>query len=357
MPFAPVENPYLPDRGQQLVTMLMSLGQGITAADAAGRSPLVGLGAGAGLYGQAVNEQAKLAMAYDQWQQQFQQQEAYRQAQEDNLKEQAAARRQENEATAKAFEYLKGMGLGGTPVTPGMGAPATQPSMGPGRDYFTVTGAAESGNNYTVRNKIGSGAYGKYQFMPDTWAAVAQANPHLGLPFNMAQSTADQQEAAMRAFTEGNARSLAASGIQPTPDNLYLAHRFGVEGAKKVLSADPNAPISGLFPAQYTQQNPDMSGATVGAFRQGVQQRFGGIQPVQYSGNPQIAPQSGPSTVQPPRVDPLQYAPLMISKTLAPLGQAMIGIGNSETERYLKDLERNQNQEQFNRRQIGRAHV
>jgi len=142
-------------------------------------------------------------------------------------------------------------------------------------DYFSRTGTAESRNDYNASNGMGSGAHGKYQFMPDTWADVARKNPQLNLPFNMKQATPEQQESAMRAFTATNGQALQAGGAQPTPVNLYLAHRFGAQGAQTVLAADPNKPIADLFPPMWAKQNPDMQGVTVAQFVQRAGSRFG----------------------------------------------------------------------------------
>ncbi len=134
----------------------------------------------------------------------------------------------------------------------------------------------ESGGNYNIPNAKGSGAYGKYQFMPETWASVAQANPHLNLPVNMRQATPQQQEAAMEALTRSNGQALLQAGVPATSANLYLAHRFGVGGTTKFLSASDDAPIATLFPPVWIQQNPDLN-TTVGQFKRGVQSRYGGI--------------------------------------------------------------------------------
>lgn len=189
-------------------------------------------------------------------------------------------------------------------------APSSIVAAAPPGDYTATTGTLESGGNYTAPNALGSGAYGKYQFMPETWANVAAANPQLGLPTNMKQATPDHQEAAMRALTDMNTKALQGVGIQPTPISLYLAHRFGAQGAQTVLASDPNTPISSLFPPTWTQQNPDMQGKTVGQFVQTAGGKFGAPQ----NGGPVVP--GMPIGDQPPRADgsgnplqPAQYQP------------------------------------------------
>lgn len=136
------------------------------------------------------------------------------------------------------------------------------------------TGQDESGGDYGAVNRV-SGAYGKYQFMPDTWASTAKAHPELGLPFNMRQATPQQQEAAKQAFDGDNAKVLQANGVDPTAANIYLAHRFGAQGAVSFLKADPGAKVSSVVPANWAAQNPDLQGVTVGQFADQVQRRYG----------------------------------------------------------------------------------
>lgn len=245
-----------------LSNALISLGAGITHAGSQGRPFWDGIAPGAAMFAKSQGEQRQQDEA-----------KALRDFQlglhlraltdkEDERKRQLAA----NDA------YARSLNPGSAPPT--MRAPQA-PVMGPG-DYGPKVAADESGGNYTITNAKGSGAYGKYQFMPDTWADVAKKHPELGLPFDMRAATPEHQEAAMKALTADNAGGLRTAGFAPTPDNLYLAHRFGVNGAGTMLRADPNDPVTSLYPAQWTAQNPDMQGKTAGQFRQGVQQRYGG---------------------------------------------------------------------------------
>lgn len=313
-------NPYLPSSLDRLSTMLMALGAGVSGAESRGQSGWAGLGPAAAMYGQANQQANQQAMQYGMWQQQQEEQKAYRQAQEENIRSQIDEREGNAARKAKLTEYaysLAGQG-GGTP--PGI-RPQPTTGMGPGGDYFSITGGAESGGNYKAVNGKGSGAYGKYQFMPDTWASVA---PGLGLPFNIRQSTPEQQEMAMRELTKRNAQELGTNN----PAVLYLAHRFGTSGAKTVLSSDPSAPIASLFPPTWAQQNPDMQGVTVGQFVQTVQQRFGGASPPNAqgqgdsSGGGSMPPQGGPQMPGPPP-NMNRLLPLAMDPDTARLGTAM----------------------------------
>lgn len=268
-----------PDKRRLLTIgqMLTSLGAGMGAAGAAGRPFYAGIAPGAQLFTQSMAEQQQQdeARALREYQVGLQGQA---------LKDKEADRQLKLKGMqAAADEFRPGMGgaqpaVSTAPATPSMRAVSPPPTMGPGADYFVTTGKGESGGDYNVDNKLGSGAHGKYQFMPQTWADLAKAHPELSLPFDVRAATPDQQEAAMRAFTADNANQIRTAGFEPTADLLGLAHRFGANGAVSVLRAPGNAPLSSLFPAQYTAQNPDMVGKTVDQFRGGLQQRYGTAQ-------------------------------------------------------------------------------
>lgn len=142
-------------------------------------------------------------------------------------------------------------------------------------DYNARVKGYESGGKM-IENGLGSGAFGPYQFMPDTWASVRSQNPSLGLPQDMRTATPAQHEAAHEAFKAGNAAKLQGAGLPTTDANLYLAHRFGAAGAISVLKADPSTPISKVLPPEWANQNPDMRGQTAGSFVQFATQRMGG---------------------------------------------------------------------------------
>ncbi len=48
-------------------------------------------------------------------------------------------------------------------------------------------------------------------------------------------------------FTADNAATLTKAGFEPTPGNIYLAHFLGSGGAKSVLGADPETPVSAIL--------------------------------------------------------------------------------------------------------------
>lgn len=139
-------------------------------------------------------------------------------------------------------------------------SPTKAPSSTPSKTYSEVVGKSESGGNYdTVYGKAGNAtingkpvtqntigeviewqnkmrssnrhAAGKYQFIN-----VADAAKNAGLSTS-ALFDGINQELMQDAFTERNAKTLRQSGIQPTNENLGLAHSVGATGASKLLQA------------------------------------------------------------------------------------------------------------------------
>ncbi len=104
-------------------------------------------------------------------------------------------------------------------------------------------------------------------FLSGTWLNLAKKY----LP--NADTMSDDQILALRsdpvlraqmatAYGKENASYLQAQGFDPTPTNLRLAHWFGPAGAVKVLSANPDTPVSSLFPENVTAANPILRGKT-----------------------------------------------------------------------------------------------
>jgi hypothetical protein len=81
------------------------------------------------------------------------------------------------------------------------------------------------------------GALGKYQFMPTVLEGLLSI---AGLTKNDIFSP-ENQDHLYRVFTQRNVQELINRGIEPTAENLHLAHAVGAGGANKLLKADPNA--------------------------------------------------------------------------------------------------------------------
>jgi len=73
-----------------------------------------------------------------------------------------------------------------------------------------------------------------------------------------------------------NIASLASAGIQPTPGNTYLAHFLGAGGARSVLGADPNTPVSSLLDSRAIAANKSvLEGKTAGEVAAWAANKFG----------------------------------------------------------------------------------
>lgn len=305
-------NPYLmpapqPDKLSVLSNMLIGLGAGMNQATGMGRSAWAGLGPGA-MYASQMNAQQQQQLEREQ------------------EKKQALALQwmgfqdkiQERERKRKALEMFATSGLSDGPQAGGPPGFAVQPppavTLGPG-DFSTRTASLEGGtkNGGMVYNELGSGAFGPYQFMPGTWADVRNSNPGLNLPADMTQATAQQHKAAFDAFSAGNAKALQSAGIAPTPENLYLAHRFGAGGATAMLKANPNAMLADVLPIEWQKQNPDMRGQTVGGFQRLAAERMKGVG-VPYQANGETTQYSLAPDSMEPGVD---GTPVMAMRTIA----------------------------------------
>lgn len=271
------KNPYLPSGGQQLSQLLMSLGAGFSMAGANNQPWWAGIAPGAAMYGQAQQQAQQNALAMQQRDENL----AYRKLQEELLRSQIDEKKAAT--NARMGFSLADQGVGSVPG-PGMGVPPKSPTMGP-QSYDGRVAGYEGGskNGGMVYNELGSGAFGPFQFMPGTWADVRAKNPQLNLPEDMTMpgATPEQRlathQAAHTAFKAGNAAALQAAGFEPTPENLYLAHRFGAGGATTLLRANPNALLADVLPREWQAQNPDMRGQTVGGFRRLAGERMQGV--------------------------------------------------------------------------------
>ena len=275
-----------------IANALIALGAGINHAGSQGRPFYEGIAPGAAIFAKGQSDQ-----------QQRDESNQFRNFQM-GLHMQAL---RDKEATQKRL--LAGQDAYASMIAPpGMKAPLA-PLLGPGSYDARIQGVESGGR--MIPNELGSGAFGPYQFMPDTWSGVRLKYPQLALPADMTQATKEQHKAAFDKFTADNVAALQGAGYQPTPDNLYLAHRFGAGGATSVLKADPNALLADVLPVDWQRQNPDMRGQTAGGFRRLAGERMGGvgdapqpsgIVPAQYT--PAGLPPASPPEVPRPQAPP-----------------------------------------------------
>lgn len=131
-----------------------------------------------------------------------------------------------------------------------------------------ITGSENATGDPAARNPRSS-ATGDGQFINDTWLRMVQSvRPDIAqLPKDkLLALRADPQLSQFMTenYARQNGASLAQSGLPVTPDALYLAHRFGPQGASTIMRAQPTAPLAMLFPKTVLDANPDLQGKTAG---------------------------------------------------------------------------------------------
>lgn len=126
-----------------------------------------------------------------------------------------------------------------------------------------------------------SSAVGNGQFIDQTWLdTVKSARPDL------VKGMSDKEILALRAdpqlsqdmtsaYARQNAETLSANGLPVTSATLALAHRFGPDGAKTILSASPDAKLADILPKKVIDANPTLANATAGQYTQGLVKQFG----------------------------------------------------------------------------------
>ncbi len=138
----------------------------------------------------------------------------------------------------------------------------------------------ESGGKADARNP-NSSATGAAQFIDKTWITVlSSARPDLVAGKSKAEILAMRNDPALsrqmaEAYAVDNARGLFQSGLPVTPQTVYMAHHFGLGGARLLLQADPSAKVASILPANVVSANPYLRGKSVGELIANHQQRAG----------------------------------------------------------------------------------
>ena len=141
-------------------------------------------------------------------------------------------------------------------------------------NYFAAIRQAESGGNDGAKNPLSS-ATGRYQFVKSTWDSLVDRYPGAGITKD-GRFDPEQQEIAIRLFTNENVHSLKAAGIPITGGSLYAAHFLGAGGAKSVLTKTDETPLTSILPESVIKANPFLRGMTVGKFKQWANKKGGG---------------------------------------------------------------------------------
>ena len=153
-------------------------------------------------------------------------------------------------------------------------------ATGPIRTTAAKIIGIESAGNARAANPRSS-ASGLGQFTDATWlATVRKHRPDLAGMSDAAliqlKVNAELAEEMTIRHTEDNAAGLSASNIDPTEGNLYLAHFAGLEGARRVLGADPATPVIDVLGADVVRANPFLQGMTVGDLKAWADRKMAG---------------------------------------------------------------------------------
>lgn len=185
---------------------------------------------------------------------------------------------------------------------------AQQSAGGIDDSYYASIRTAESAGNDMARpidpktGKLLSSAYGRYQFLDQTWRGLMQTRPDLGLTEDGRGDPA-QQERAIRAFTEANAKYLVRAGVAITNGTLYAAHFLGAGGAAKVLTAPMSAAVSEIVGPAVVRANGFLNGMTVADFMSWAEKKGGGSAAMPMGDF--SAPSWDQVAVERPRIDPV----------------------------------------------------
>lgn len=171
--------------------------------------------------------------------------------------------------------------MGSDPFLDALDAQAgpSAPSAAPPLDGVMSRIAAAEGTGQNPR----SSARGVGQFTDATLLGTYKKHyPNAGLSDQQILALKDDpatMNTMLGHLVQDNSEALSASGHDPTPGNVYLAHWFGQAGANSILSADPSTPIASIVGASVVKANPNIAGLTAGQVAAMTAQKMGGDAP------------------------------------------------------------------------------
>ncbi len=124
--------------------------------------------------------------------------------------------------------------------------------------YLARNRVAESGGDDTAAAATSS-AYGRYQFVKDTWVEFYKrtfGNTGESRAAILAKrADGAVQDRVMQTFTQANATALREAGVPVSDGTVYLAHFLGLRDAVKVLRATGETPIGSLVSRASVRAN------------------------------------------------------------------------------------------------------
>lgn len=178
-----------------------------------------------------------------------------------------------------------------TPLTNGMGGASSgfgAAGITPDQFAAKMMQSENATGNPSIKNPLSS-ATGNGQFLDKTWLKMIKNDrPDLAKGQSDAQILAMRSDPALSAqmtsqFAIENGVALSQNGQPVISSTLAMAHRLGVQGAEKVLSATPSTPLSSLLSPEVMKANPDLQDKTAGTFAALMNAKFGS-DPVQIGG-------------------------------------------------------------------------
>ncbi len=177
--------------------------------------------------------------------------------------------------------------LGASPV---FGKEELKPASENEKSFLDRLMEVESGGNPYARN-LRSSAVGHFQFIRSTFLEVARryfSDEIAGksdLEILLLRLDPKFARQAALAYTRENASFLAQHGITTEPGHLRLAFLLGPSGALKVLTANPDTPLSTLLSSRVITANPYMALMTANDIIKRSKLEVTGIHPFSTAGS------------------------------------------------------------------------
>lgn len=204
-------------------------------------------------------------------------------AHEDNLSEAISRVLQDLPPADYDARALAGVAMRSSDALPVQDLGAASPTGGAARDAFRQSiRRAESGGNDRARNRQGSSARGRYQFVEGTFVSyysrvfgVSRAEAQRAWNADAAFDSS-VQERLMDAYI-GDSEAVLRRINQPvTAGNLYVLHFAGHDAGRRLLQAPPDARAADYFSAQAVRQNGNILTGSVSEAIAELHRRVGG---------------------------------------------------------------------------------